>query len=94
MWSPFINDGSTIRPHHMVLSVFTTLVFGNVFWISSANELVLLNSGTKQGGMPLLKSKGLAMLTNNLFSKFFSVANFNASKEFNPFVVFKTMSAN
>jgi hypothetical protein len=44
--------------------------------------------------MPLLKSKGLAMLTNNLFSKFFSVANFNASKEFNPFVVFKTMSAN
>jgi hypothetical protein len=55
---------------------------------------VLLNSGTKHGGMPLIKSKGLAMLTNNLFSKFFSVANFNASKEFNPFVVFKTMSAN
>jgi hypothetical protein len=34
------------------------------------------------------------MLTNSLFSKFFSVANFKASKEFKPFVVFKTMSAN
>ena len=34
------------------------------------------------------------MLTNSLFSKFFSVANFKASKEFSPFVVFKTMSAN
>jgi hypothetical protein len=93
LWSPpFIIAGFTIKPHHIVFKAFTTLAAGNAFCISSANEFVFATDNV--GGIPLLKSSGLAMSIMILPFKLFSPASFNASKEPPPAVQLKMISPN
>lgn len=46
----------------------------------------------REGGIPFEKSKGFAISSKTLFSRFFSPANFNALNDPTPFVAFTIKS--
>src|SRR5713226_9716465 len=76
----------------IVLSVLTTFTFGNARRICSPSESVLHTDSV--GGMPLLKSNGLAISRRTLPLRLAAPARFRASTDAAPFVQLNSVSPN